>query len=210
MTKKYELFRYDYGVCRIKALRDIPRHGIKAGDPGGIIEDEHNLSQEGDCWVDKDSYVFNDSCVLSDAIVKNTTLMDNSQVTGCSIVNECLLYKNSVVRGQAEISNIVLHADSVIEGSVKLLFPVDWNLDLVTRAHLTKNEDFLIQGPALSSRRYNLAYRLNDSSVMVGTGCFYGTPDQFLQAIKKAHRHNPDHLAQYTQFYNNIVEYFHL
>ena len=36
---------------RIRALRDIPRHNVKAGDVGGWIESEYNLSQDGDAWV---------------------------------------------------------------------------------------------------------------------------------------------------------------
>jgi len=36
---------------RIEALVDIPLHGIKAGDRGGYIEKEDNLSQEGDARV---------------------------------------------------------------------------------------------------------------------------------------------------------------
>lgn len=43
---------------RIRALRDIPRYAVKAGDLGGWIEKEANLTQEGDAWVRGDAQVF--------------------------------------------------------------------------------------------------------------------------------------------------------
>ena len=50
--KKYELTDIRSGnLRRIRALRDIPRYNIKAGDLGGWVESENKLSQEGDCWV---------------------------------------------------------------------------------------------------------------------------------------------------------------
>ena len=36
---------------RIRALVDIPMYGVKAGDLGGYIEKEDNLSQYDNCWV---------------------------------------------------------------------------------------------------------------------------------------------------------------
>ena len=53
-TKKYELldemtatgtYRHKSIVHPIRALRDIPRYGVKKGDIGGCISSEDNLSQ---------------------------------------------------------------------------------------------------------------------------------------------------------------------
>ena len=53
-------------VRRIMALRDIPRHGVKAGDLGGWIEKEENLSQNGaDSWVADDAIVFDKAKVIA-------------------------------------------------------------------------------------------------------------------------------------------------
>ena len=38
-------------VYQIIALRDIPMHGVSAGDLGGWVESEDNLSQEDDSWI---------------------------------------------------------------------------------------------------------------------------------------------------------------
>ena len=53
--RKYEITDIQHPVNarlhRIKALIDILRWGVKAGDLGGYIQSENNLSQIGDCWV---------------------------------------------------------------------------------------------------------------------------------------------------------------
>ena len=53
MGKKYKLTDEvnDLGLHRIVALRDIPKHRVKAGDLGGFVRSEKNLSQYGDAMV---------------------------------------------------------------------------------------------------------------------------------------------------------------
>ncbi|ELG6179175.1 hypothetical protein RN722_004335, partial [Escherichia coli] len=41
----------DVTLYRIRALRDIPLYDVKAGDCGGWVAGEHNLSQDDDAWV---------------------------------------------------------------------------------------------------------------------------------------------------------------
>lgn len=50
MSLKYELTGEvnDQGLRRIRALRDIPRYGVKAGDLGGWVKNEDNLNLG--CW----------------------------------------------------------------------------------------------------------------------------------------------------------------
>ena len=55
-TKRYELLPAETegihaGLHRIRALVDIPQHGVRAGDPGGLIKSEDNLRQDGTGWV---------------------------------------------------------------------------------------------------------------------------------------------------------------
>ena len=73
--KKYELTNETKTLAdgtvlhRIRALRDIPRHGVKAGDLGGLIEKENNLSQDGDAWISDDARVSGNACVFGDAYI---------------------------------------------------------------------------------------------------------------------------------------------
>ena len=71
--KKYELLqdqtiewrgRTLYRIC---ALRDFG--SVHAGDVGGYIECEHNLSQNGNAWVYGDAQVYGDAWVYGNAQV---------------------------------------------------------------------------------------------------------------------------------------------
>ncbi|HEY5086833.1 MAG TPA: hypothetical protein VII66_05660 [Gemmatimonadaceae bacterium] len=51
-------------LYRIRALKDFGN--VKAGNLGGFVRSERNLSQLGDCWVADDAQVYDDA-VISDA-----------------------------------------------------------------------------------------------------------------------------------------------
>lgn len=56
--KKYKLTKntktsFSLKLYQIEALINIPSINVKAGDLGGYIEKEDNLSHEGNCWIKK-------------------------------------------------------------------------------------------------------------------------------------------------------------
>ena len=57
----------DITLRRIVALRDFG--DVKAGDKGGWIEKEENLSQDGDAWIYGNARVYGDAWVCGDARV---------------------------------------------------------------------------------------------------------------------------------------------
>ena len=56
---------------RIRALRDISRYGVNAGDIGGWIEKYDNLSQDGNAWVNGNARVYGNAEVSGNAEVKS-------------------------------------------------------------------------------------------------------------------------------------------
>ena len=54
---------------RIRAIRDIEKYGVKAGEVGGWIEKKENLSQSGSAWVYGDAEVYGNAQVYGDAEV---------------------------------------------------------------------------------------------------------------------------------------------
>lgn len=54
---------------RIRVLVDIPAHGVKAGDVGGWIQCEENLSQKGSAWISDEALVFGNARVYDDAVI---------------------------------------------------------------------------------------------------------------------------------------------
>lgn len=92
---------------RIQAVVDIPLHGVKAGDLGGFIESEENLTQKGKAWVANDALVFDDSIVAGDAIVAGTSIVKQSCITGKVSVNGQVMVESSVLKGKFSINGKV-------------------------------------------------------------------------------------------------------
>lgn len=93
--KKYELTDKtkviaDVTLHRIRALIDIPEHNVKAGDLGGWIEAERNLSQKGAAWVADEARVMDSARVTDTALV-----MGSAWVTGSARVMGEALVTNS-------------------------------------------------------------------------------------------------------------------
>jgi hypothetical protein len=92
-------------VRRIRALKSFGK--VKKGDIGGRVESEANLSQEGNCWVSKNSYVVDNARVYEDAIVD-----------GCYRIAG-----NAQVFGQARLTGgLLLHGTAKISGNMKLCY----------------------------------------------------------------------------------------
>lgn len=117
-TKKYrftgETIEYnDIVLNRIQALVDF--FEVKAGDLGGWIEKEENLSQEGDCWVYDESkamggtkisgLVFvSESSIIIDSEISEHAIISNSKVTSCSIVTGGTMISDSKISGESYIN----------------------------------------------------------------------------------------------------------
>ena len=79
--KKYELTKETKVIggktlFRIRALRSFG--DIKAGDLGGFIENERNLSHEGNAWVSGDARVDGDAWVDGNAQVSGDGLINSN------------------------------------------------------------------------------------------------------------------------------------
>ncbi len=108
--KKYELLQDQTiewrgrTLYRIRALRDFG--AVHAGDVGGYIECERNLSQDGDAWVCDNAWVSDNALVSDNArVCDNAWVSDNALVSGDSWVsgNACVC-DNARVSGNAWVS----------------------------------------------------------------------------------------------------------
>lgn len=80
-------------LFRIQAMRDIPSHEVKAGDFGGYVESENNLSHDDDAWVFDNARVYGNAQVYG-----NARVFDNARVFGNAQV-----YDNAWVYGDARV-----------------------------------------------------------------------------------------------------------
>lgn len=140
-SKKYEFtgeIKNDSGrmLHRIRALTNFGT--VKAGDLGGWIEKEENLSQDGNCWVYGDAIVCDNARVYENAKVFDKVLIsedsqvfghaqisghvrifgmasirDNAQVFGDSLLfNLAQVYGNSTISGNARVHGNAHVADN--------------------------------------------------------------------------------------------------
>jgi hypothetical protein len=138
--KKYEILQdYVYvwefsptdGVApplhRIRALRDF--EGVTAGDLGGYVEGEHNLSQEGNCWLFDNAKACGKSSVSGNASVACAAMIsDNAKVYGSARVLDRVrvegnaeVYGNSQLFGEAEVSgDAKVYDNAVVMGFAHL------------------------------------------------------------------------------------------
>lgn len=85
-------------LFRIKALIDFG--DVKAGEPGGYVEKEGNVSQDDNAWVSGDAEVFGNAKVSGNAkVFGNAKVYDNAWVSGDARVSG-----NAWVSGDARVS----------------------------------------------------------------------------------------------------------
>ena len=106
---KYELLQDDtitfgnHTLRRIRALRDFG--AVKAGDLGGYVQSEENLSHEGACWVANEAKVCVDAQVYDQAQV-----YDHAKVGGqAAVCGDAVVGGEALVGGNAKVGgNTVL------------------------------------------------------------------------------------------------------
>ena len=93
--KKYKLVKEkeEGTVFRIIALRDFS--DVRKGEKGGFVQNENNLSHDGNCWVYENAVIFGNAQVYDNAVILGT-----AQVSG-----EALVFDNAVISGNARVGN---------------------------------------------------------------------------------------------------------
>lgn len=153
--KKYELTTETLQFAgrtlhRIKAVKDFG--SVKAGEFGGWIENEKNLSQDDNAWIYGEAMVFG-----------------NAKVCGCAEVhNNAKVFGNARVFGYAKVSdfaevygNVRIYGNATINGDAKVYDAVD----------------YIVFKNFWSSERYFTWTRSNNKW---SVGCFYGTGEELI------------------------------
>lgn len=177
MSRKYELYECEKtGLNRVLALRDIPRFNVKAGDIGGYVRDENNLSQYGDCWIADSASVFGFARVMDNALVYG-----NAKISGnVFILENAQVYENATVCGNAYV-----HRDARIYGDVRVYGSAKIRED----AQIQKASDFLCVA-GLGSRYGAMTFYRTTKGISVVCGLFYGPLDRFREKVKEIHGDN--------------------
>ena len=109
-------------LYRIQALKDFG--DVKAGDLGGWVQSEKNLSQDGDCWIDHEAKVFDTAGINGDALVYG-----NAQVFGdARVFNYVRVFENARVFGNAWVfGNVDVFGDTWVYGNAQVFGDAEIN-----------------------------------------------------------------------------------
>ena len=138
MDKKFELtnetivFR-TRTLYRIKALKDFET--VKAGDLGGFVEKESNLSQDGNCWIFENAKVYDNARVCNNAMIcgyavayENADIFSNAIVSGfaeicdnAKVHGHTRIYDNAEVLGDAEVyDDVHIYNNAWVSGKAQV------------------------------------------------------------------------------------------
>lgn len=211
--KKYELIGnfefYGKKFYQVKAL--ISFGSVRAGDLGGYIEKENNLSQEGDAWVYDNAIVYGNAIVSDNArifdsarIFDNALVLDNARVSGKAWVSDdaivsddtwisdnarisgkARIYDKAWVFGNAWISdNAGVSGNACVSGNANIFgnAKVSDNARISNNAMIINDTDlFLI--PKIGSQLDTLTVFKTKNGFKLTTGCFMVTFEEFKEAI---------------------------
>ena len=116
-----ETIEYDgRTLYRIKALVDIPYHGVKAGDLGGFIENVENLT--GNAWVSGNAVVAGNARVYGNAwVYGNAVVAGNAWVYGNAWVSgNARVFGNAKVFGNARVREALGYGKALVCGNAKV------------------------------------------------------------------------------------------
>ena len=90
--KKYEITDIVHPLHsqlhRIKALCSF-RKAVQAGQLGGFVQSEGNLSQEGSCWIFDDAIAMENAIVTQEAVMKDhATAMGHGHLGGTAVCED--------------------------------------------------------------------------------------------------------------------------
>ena len=207
---------------RIRAIKDFG--DVKAGDLGGWIEKEENLSHESKAWVGgsacvgdnarvrDNAWVGNNACVRGDAWVGGSAYIggdayvggdawvgDNARVRGDACVGG-----NARVRGKACVGgNAHVGGNAWVGGSARVgnNACVRGNACVRDNAEILSILHILTIGAIGSRNDFTTFYRDKDNQISVSCGCFTGKIEEFLEEVTRTHRD-----SKHAQVYRAAVE----
>lgn len=173
---KPKLLEETYNLYRIRALKDFG--DVKAGDLGGYIESERNLSQEGDCWVSDEARVYDNAKVSGNARVYNDAkVFGNAQIYGNAEVGaDAQVYDEAKVYDKAQVyHNGIVCENGIIYGNAQVFEKglVRGNAKVYENAEISGNSDIYGQAQVYGEAQ------IYDNAKVYGEVKIYGKADIF-------------------------------
>ena len=225
--KKYELTSNTkefsgHKLFQIRAL--ISFDDVKAGDLGGYIEKEENLSHNGNAWIYNNVLVYDNAKVFGDAhIYDNALIYSNSRVFGSAkvyghawICGNALVYDNAKIYDDAQIydnvqiyDNAEIYDDVQVYGSARVFgnaqvlgnVRVCDSSQIYNDALICDSADYICFRGFGSKNRNTTMFRTRTGNIIVKCGCFTGNLKEFLEKLKETHNN-----TKYAKEYLACIE----
>lgn len=178
--KKYELtgetkIWRGHTMHRIRAVAAFGN--VKAGELGGYVGKEGNLSQDGDAWVYGNAQVYGNAWVYGDAqVYGNAWVCGDAWVHGdARVCGDAWVCGDARVCGYAQVyGNARVCGKAQVCGDAQVCSPL----------HL------LVIGPCGSRNEFTTFFRNRKREISVKCGCFHGNIDEFLSRVSETHGDN--------------------
>lgn len=175
------------GDITVRRIRAVVSFGeIKAGEIGGWIEKEENLSQEGGAWICGDAEAYANARVFGNAEIRDNArvygyaeICDNAEIFGnARVYGDAKVYDYAQIHGNAEIcENAKVYGDAEIFG----------NAEVCGNAEILQTNHLLVIGPIGSRSTFTTFFRDKDNEISVRCGCFLGKVNRFLEKVQQTH-----------------------
>ena len=219
MEKKYELIKTDticaYGrtLFRVRYLCDI-ENIVAAGDIGGYIEGEYNLSQQGNSVVLGDAEVYGNAKVCGDAkvygnakVCGDAMVYGNAKVFGnAEVCGDAMVYGNAKVFGNAEVyGDAEVFGDAKVYGNAKVCGDAEvyGNAEVCGDAKVQSTRDYIVFKNFWSSGRH-FTWTRSDNKWTVG--CFYGTGEELIAKAYKDSQMKGREYERVVRYVESILE----
>ena len=177
-------------LFRIKAL--IEFGNVKAGELGGFVEKEENLSQDGNAWVYDsarvydnarvygDARVYGNACVCGDArVYSNACVCGNARVCdNARVYGNAWVYGNACVCGDAWVYDSArVYGDACVYGDARVCGD----------ACVYGDAGYATVHGFGSEYRTTTFFKTKAGDIGVKCGCFYGNLSEFRKKVVETH-----------------------
>lgn len=215
MFKKYKITTQsiewgDKKLFRIQALKSFG--SVKAGDLGGYIESENNLSQDGDSWVYNTAKVYDKAIVWGNVeihdnaeVFEDSWVYGNSWVCGNSkVFGSAGVYGDAWIYNNAEIcDNVRVHDNARVFGNaiIRDNTNVYGYAEISGNAEVHDDADYICVKGLGSAFRDTTFFKCKNGDIGVVCGCFNGNLEKFAKKVKRTHGDN-----KYAKEYLAMIE----
>ena len=205
-------------LFRVRALIDFA--DVKAGDLGGFIQSEKNLSHDGNAWVYDSAKVYGDAKVYGNALVfdnaevygnakvfDNACVFNNAEVSGdaevygkAKVYGNAWVYDNAKVYEYAEVNgNAKVYGDAEVYGKAT----VSGVAEIYGDATIKSQKDYIVFKNSWSSFRW---FTYTKSNKMWKVGCFYGTGQELIEKAYADSENSGNHYKAYVDLVETLEQ----